>query len=133
MALPVVYRRKVGRDLAGTYGWYEDQRAGLGEAFLAAVDAAFTAKYGVPTCRDFRTLFSIASIPRALSCSRYFTRHVIRSSGHSQKAEPANRPIETDRFAAGHAERWASRDRRPLSGSFETSDEAMTAKNLALT
>ena len=43
MALPVVYRRKVGRDLAGAYGWYEDQRAGLGEEFLAAVDATFDA------------------------------------------------------------------------------------------
>ena len=43
MALPVVYRRKVGRDLAGAYGWYEEQRAGLGEEFLAAVDTSFNA------------------------------------------------------------------------------------------
>ena len=48
MALPVVYRRKVGRDLAGAYGWYEDQRAGLGEEFLAAVDATFDAIEQVP-------------------------------------------------------------------------------------
>jgi len=40
MALPVVYRRKVGRDLAGGYAWYEGQRPGLGEEFLAAVDAS---------------------------------------------------------------------------------------------
>ncbi len=37
MALPAVYRRKVGRDLAGAYGWYEGKRAGLGEEFLGAV------------------------------------------------------------------------------------------------
>jgi plasmid stabilization system protein ParE len=43
MALPVVYRREVGRDLAGAYGWYEEQRAGLGEEFLAAVDVTFDA------------------------------------------------------------------------------------------
>ena len=43
MALPVVYRREVGRDLAGAYGWYEEQRAGLGEEFIAAVDASFDA------------------------------------------------------------------------------------------
>ena len=43
MALPAVYRRKVGRDLAGAYGWYEDQRPGLGEEFLGAVDASFDA------------------------------------------------------------------------------------------
>ncbi len=28
MALPVVYRRKVGRDLADGYAWYEGQRPG---------------------------------------------------------------------------------------------------------
>src|SRR5450759_5000798 len=43
MALPVVYRRKVGRDLARAYGWYEAQRIGLGEEFLAAVDGSFDA------------------------------------------------------------------------------------------
>jgi plasmid stabilization system protein ParE len=48
MALPVVYRRKVGRDLAGEYGWYEDQRAGLGEEFLAAIHATFDAIERIP-------------------------------------------------------------------------------------
>jgi hypothetical protein len=43
MSLPAVYRRKVGRDLAGAVGWYEDQRAGLGEEFLGAVEASFDA------------------------------------------------------------------------------------------
>ena len=38
MALPVVYRRRVGRDLADGYAWYEGQRAGLGEEFLAAIN-----------------------------------------------------------------------------------------------
>lgn len=43
MARRAVYRRKVGRDLAGAYKWYESQRPGLGEEFLGAVDAAFDA------------------------------------------------------------------------------------------
>ena len=43
MALPVVYGRKVGRDLAGGFGYYEVQSEGLGEKFLAAVDSAFNA------------------------------------------------------------------------------------------
>jgi plasmid stabilization system protein ParE len=43
MALPVVYRRKVGRDLASGFGYYEGQSEGLGEKFLAAVDSAFNA------------------------------------------------------------------------------------------
>jgi len=41
MSLPVVFRRKVGQDLARAFGWYEEQRAGLGERFLAAVNASF--------------------------------------------------------------------------------------------
>ena len=43
MSLPVVYRRKVGRDLADGFAYYEGQSEGLGEKFLAAVDAAFDA------------------------------------------------------------------------------------------
>ena len=43
MPLPVVYGRRVGPGLANAYGWYEAQRPGLGEEFLAAVDASFDA------------------------------------------------------------------------------------------
>lgn len=43
MSLPVVYRRKVGRDLAAGFGYYEDQAQGLGERFLTGVDSAFDA------------------------------------------------------------------------------------------
>jgi toxin ParE1/3/4 len=43
MALPVVYRRKVGRDLAAGFGYYEGQSKGLGEKFLSAVDSSFDA------------------------------------------------------------------------------------------
>ncbi len=43
MALPVVYRRAVGRDLAAAYGWYEQQRTGLGEEFLSEVGRTFDA------------------------------------------------------------------------------------------
>jgi plasmid stabilization system protein ParE len=43
MALPVVYRPKVGRDLAFAFGYYEGQAPGLGEQFLSAVNSAFDA------------------------------------------------------------------------------------------
>ena len=41
MALPLVYRRRVGRDLAGGYVYYEGQKADLGKEFLAAVELSF--------------------------------------------------------------------------------------------
>jgi len=41
MASRLVFRRGAGRDLASAYGWYESQRTGLGEQFLAAVNASF--------------------------------------------------------------------------------------------
>ncbi len=41
MALRLVFRRAAGRDLAAAYGWYQAQRTGLGEEFLAAVNASF--------------------------------------------------------------------------------------------
>lgn len=43
MALPVVYRPKVGRDLAAGFGYYEGEARGLGEQFLSAVNSAFDA------------------------------------------------------------------------------------------
>ena len=43
MALAVVYRPKVGRDLAAGFGYYEGQSPGLGEQFLSAANAAFDA------------------------------------------------------------------------------------------
>ena len=48
MSLPVVYRRKVGRDLAAGFGYYEDQAQGLGDEFLAAVDSGFDAIESYP-------------------------------------------------------------------------------------
>lgn len=43
MALPVVYRRKVGRDLAAAFAHYQAQTEGVGDEFLAAVDSVFDA------------------------------------------------------------------------------------------
>ena len=43
MSLPVVFRPKVGRDLAAGFWYYEGQTEGLGEKFLTAVDTTFDA------------------------------------------------------------------------------------------
>jgi len=41
MALPAVFRYRVKYDLQAAVDWYEEQRAGLGEDFLASVRSTF--------------------------------------------------------------------------------------------
>ena len=41
MASRLVFRKRIGKDLAAGYRWYEGQRAGLGEEFLVTVNASF--------------------------------------------------------------------------------------------
>lgn len=43
MSLPLVYGRRVGRDLANAFAYYEEQLEGLGERFLRTVDTTFDA------------------------------------------------------------------------------------------
>ena len=43
MSLPLVYRRKVGRDLADAFAYCEEQAERLGERFLGTVDSTFDA------------------------------------------------------------------------------------------
>ena len=40
MTLPVVYRPEVRDEVDEAYGWYEEQRRGLGDEFLDAVQVA---------------------------------------------------------------------------------------------
>lgn len=61
-ALPLVFRKRVGKDLAGGYRWYEEQRAGLGEELLAAVDASFD---------------EIEEFPEMFACARGNVRRAI--------------------------------------------------------
>ena len=39
MTLPVVFRRRFQDDLSAGFDWYEEQRSGLGEEFLSAVQS----------------------------------------------------------------------------------------------
>ncbi len=39
MTLPVVFRRRFQQDLGAGFDWYEEQRLGLGEQFLSAVQS----------------------------------------------------------------------------------------------
>ena len=111
MALPVVYRPKVGRDLAGGFGYYEGQAQGLGEQFLSAVNSAFdaierypemfglrvsTAKCAAPLFRASRMLSSTVSNPSAGSYQQSCIPLVIRNSGHNRKGLRANSAMDSD-------------------------------------
>jgi plasmid stabilization system protein ParE len=39
MTLPVVFRRRFQDDLGAGFDWYEEQRSGIGEEFLSAVQS----------------------------------------------------------------------------------------------
>jgi len=41
MSLPVLFHPQVQAEIDDAYRWYEQQRAGLGDDFLAAVEAMF--------------------------------------------------------------------------------------------
>ena len=41
MSLPLAFHREVREETDAAYGWYEQQRAGLGEEFLAALESCF--------------------------------------------------------------------------------------------
>jgi plasmid stabilization system protein ParE len=62
MALPLVFRDRVGEDLAGAYGWYEERRIGLGEEFLATVEESLDA------IEEFPEMFALvhAEVRRAM-------------------------------------------------------------------
>lgn len=48
MPLPLVYRRRVGRDLADASTYYDEQIEGLGERFPRVVDSTFDASERYP-------------------------------------------------------------------------------------
>lgn len=43
MAAELILAPEAEQDIAEAYGWYEDQRSGLGEEFLSCVDACIEA------------------------------------------------------------------------------------------
>lgn len=98
MSLRLVYRRRVGRDLANAFAYYEEKVEGLGERFLGAVDSAFDAIERYPemfakvhrdvrrAIRSFRTRSSTASNPIASSSSGYCIPRDPRAWPLSRKA-----------------------------------------------
>ncbi len=59
MAAELVMAPEAEQDLDEAYAWYEKQRVGLGEDFLASVDASIQSicrfpKIGAVVCKDYR-------------------------------------------------------------------------------
>ena len=52
MAVRLVLAPEVEKDITEAFAWYEDQRAGLGEEFLASVEAALEAIRRNPESRS---------------------------------------------------------------------------------
>ena len=115
MTRQFILRPRAERDIRSAYEWYESHRAGLGNEFLAALRERleavrghpdqvplYIAGSGAPWCRDFRISFSTSRGRNVSPCST--TREILRS-GLGASTVPANHRIDTDRFAAGHAER----------------------------
>ena len=100
--------------------YYSEVQAGLGARFTAAVEEAaaralaflypglrFAPILAAYSCRSFRSRLSTG---RSQTESLFLLSRIMRSvltSGNPVYL-PANRRIDTDRFAAGHAGRWAS-------------------------
>ena len=95
MPLPVIYRRAIGRDLAGAYWWYEDRRSGLGEPFLASVNATFDQRDRFPELFAFRCgevrMAPVPRFPYAVFYRVYPTRVVVLTVLHTSD-DPHNWP-----------------------------------------
>ena len=95
MPLPVIYRRAVGRDLAGAYRWYEDRRSGMGEQFLASVNATFDELERFPELFAIRygevRMAPVPRFPYAVFYRVYTTRVVVLTVLHTSD-DPHNWP-----------------------------------------
>ena len=122
MALPVVYRRKVGRDLAGAYGWYEEQRAGLGRSSLLPLILRSTRSKSIQRCSracmakcaaqsylGFPMRCSTASRLDELWCLPYSIWAVTPSCGPNLGGTSANQGLEGSKAAEPLGTRRASR------------------------
>jgi plasmid stabilization system protein ParE len=70
-----VLRPRAERDIQSTFEWYESQRSGLGDEFLASLRERLETVRSFPEAfpvlyRDFRTLSSTLRSRLVLPCSR---------------------------------------------------------------
>jgi plasmid stabilization system protein ParE len=90
---PVVVRLAAAADVAEAYRWYEERRIGLGEEFLAAVDAAVGSAADNPQLypvvhRDTRRVL-LRRFPYGLYYRVLATRIVVVACFHAKRAPTA--------------------------------------------
>lgn len=103
MTLPLAFRRRFKVDLVAGFDWYEEQRPGLGEYFLSAVQSTlksvelhpeiFVSVHGeVRRAIVSRFPFAIfySSSPNGLSCSGCSIQRATRIFGLDPDKEPPN-------------------------------------------
>jgi hypothetical protein len=73
---------------------------------------SYIAGFGEPWCRGFRISSSTLCGRNVSLYSPFFTTRAILRFGPGAKTVPVNRRIDTNRFAAGHAERYAAHETR---------------------
>ena len=73
MSLPLIFRPEVRSDVEDAYLWYERQRAGLGDDFLASVDRALD-RIGRGPTRTRLSTARFASFSPAVSRTAFTSR-----------------------------------------------------------
>jgi plasmid stabilization system protein ParE len=78
MSLPLAFHPDVHADVDGAYRWYEQQRAGLGDDFLAAIEEVFRRIENTPEVHQTIYQDVRRGLPRRFPYGVYYRVHADR-------------------------------------------------------
>lgn len=78
MSLPLVFHPAVQGEIDDSYQWYEQQRAGLGQDFLTALDEAFNRLQQMPEAHQVIYKDVRRALPRRFPYGIYYRVHADR-------------------------------------------------------
>lgn len=78
MTLPLVFHLDVHGEVDAAYRWYEQQRTGLGDEFLAAVETVFRRLQQVPEAHQIIYKDVRRALPRRFPYSVFYRVHADR-------------------------------------------------------
>jgi plasmid stabilization system protein ParE len=78
MNLPLVFHPAVHGEIDDAYRWYEQQQAGLGQDFLAALDEAFNRLQQTPEAHQVIYRDARRALPRRFPYGIYYRVHADR-------------------------------------------------------